>query len=140
MPDALPHMVRTASDLESRWNLLYKFFASPRNSLPVLLPLAETFWKQNGYTLYMIHSDGRKVTTTRKGNTMDSRVTEECIHADVDERQRTAQDEARKAGMFRHMIERIRFAWHDDPREEHHDDACMAFAKLGLLAGRSLWF
>ena len=68
---------------------------------------------------------------------MDSKVTSECIHADIQELRRMA------TGAKRVSVERApRRILPQRARDragrptEHYDEANLIFAKLGLLAGR----
>jgi hypothetical protein len=67
---------------------------------------------------------------------MDSRVTEECIHADVLERQLEVTG-SNQWNILTHIMDAIA-SRRKAPSPEPYDPAGLTFAKLGLLAGRSL--
>ena len=70
---------------------------------------------------------------------MDSRVTEECIHADIEERLHEADGMQVGDGNGKarpHLPVALKST---DGRTRPRDKSALVFAKLGLLAGRSLW-
>lgn len=70
---------------------------------------------------------------------MDSRVTEEYVHADIEERLHEA-DGIRTSDGDDKILPHLPVALSsEDGQTRPHDKAALVFAKLGLLAGRSLW-